>query len=123
MQIAKRQIGIQFGWNGSQSAQQNLQTQRARVSKYLGNTQSALSSIGSALAGAATNKISGLATIAAQRAADRIQAQAKTAWAAREQELANAQALLDTTRQNYNAATAASSAVSSTTGNVLNTSA
>jgi len=121
MQIARRQIGIQLGWNSQSSAYQNLKTQRARIGKYLGGTQSSLSSLGSALAGATTNRISGLANLAAQKAVDRIQAQVQVALASRDRQLADAQATLAATQSNYNSSALA--AAQTSTGNVVNTSA
>lgn len=121
MQIAQRKLGVQFGWNGKNSAYQNLQAQRSRIGNYLGNTRSALASIGSALTSAATNKISGMATLAGQAAVDRIQAELKTALASRDKQLASAQDSLAQTQANYNGSGLTLGDLS--TGNVLNTSA
>jgi len=121
MAIGRAQIGVQFGWNSQSSAYQNLKTQRARIGKYLGGTQSALSSIGSALTGAATNKISGLANLAAQKAVDRIQAQVRVAMASRDKQLADAQSTLQATQSSYNSSALAN--IPNSSGGVLNTSA
>jgi len=121
MQIAQRKLGVQFGWNGQTSAYQNLKAQRARIGSYLGNTRSALSSIGSALASAATNKIAGMANLAGQQAVDRIQAELKTALASRDKQLASAQDSLAKTQANYNGSALTIGDLS--TGNVLNKSA
>jgi len=74
-------IGIQFGWNAQSSAYQNMKTQRARIARFAGQSQNASSSVGSALAAAVTNQISGSNTIAGQKALARIQAELKVALA------------------------------------------
>lgn len=107
MQIARKQLGVQFGWNSQNSAYQNLKAQRARIGKYLGGTQSALSSIGSALTSAATNKISGMANLAAQQAVDRIKAQIQAAVTSRDKQLADAQSTLAATQSAYNSSSLA----------------
>jgi hypothetical protein len=121
MQIARRQIGIQIGWNGQNSAAQNLKAQRARLGKYLGGTQSAMSALGSSLISAQNNKISGMANLSAQQAVNRIKAQISAAIASRDRQLADAQATLAATQSNYNSSALA--AAQTSTGNVLNTSA
>lgn len=72
-------IGIQFGWNAQNSAYQNFKTQRSRIAKFASQSQSAASSVGNALASAATNQVNGENTIAGQRAYARVQAELKTA--------------------------------------------
>lgn len=74
-------IGIQFGWNAQSSAYQNIKNQRARVAKFAGQSQSAASSVSSALASASINQVNGANTIAGQKAYDRIQVEMKAALA------------------------------------------
>ena len=79
MQIGKRQIGVQFGWNPQKTAYQNIKAQRTRIAKFAIQTQSAGSAVGSALASAAISKVNGDNTIAGQKAYARVQAEMKAA--------------------------------------------
>ncbi len=119
MQITQRKLGVQFGWNGQNSAYQNLKAQRTRIGNYLGNTRSALASIGSALTSAANNKISGMANLAGQAALDRIKSQISDTLASREKQLDDAQAAIEATQAKINANSLSSSQI----GSVLDTSA
>ncbi len=109
-------FGVQLGWNTQASAYQNIQAQRASMARYLGSAQSSINAVGSALAGAATNQITGLANIAAQRAMNRIKAQLQTVMMSRDKQLADAQATLQATQKTANS-------TPSLPGSVLNMSA
>ncbi|MCW5692891.1 MAG: hypothetical protein KIT48_11055 [Pseudolabrys sp.] len=100
-------IGVQFGWNAKNSAYQNIKAQRARLANFASSRQSTVAALGSALTGAVTSQISGMANIAAQKAVTRLSAQIKAATAARDQQLADAQSTLMATQSAYNSSSLA----------------
>ncbi len=98
------QIG--FGWNPQRSAYQNITAQRTRLGNYASSVQASLNAASNMFASASTNKIAGTAQLAAQQAVTRLSAQIKAVQAARDRQLAGAQATLAATQQAYNSSPA-----------------
>ena len=92
---ATTKVGFGPALGSGTTALQNLQSKRAALASSLAATQSALASITDAMSSAQQDKISGLATLAAQAAIARVQADAKAKAAEITKSLDSAQKSLD----------------------------
>jgi len=99
-------IQIGFGWNPQRSAYQNIKSQRTRVANYASSVQAGLNAASNNFASASTNQIAGIAKLAAQQAVMRLSAKIKSVNAARDKQLAGAQATLAATQSAYNSSQA-----------------